>query len=538
MDSGSTPCSGRDVAIVGAGPVGLLLALRLAKLGVPVTLLESARQFKLEGSKACLIQGDVLDMLNRIGCADSLMRRGVSWDTSRTYIQESAIRTIRFPRKSEYGPFLNISQSELEKTLLDQAVNTPGIKLLWHHRLINFRQDREQVEVQCESQGQRKSMKFSYLVGCDGVRSSVRNLANIRWMGYTHSARFLITDIKANLPLEAGRHFHFNPKFNRGRQVVLHPQPDNIWRIDWQLADDADVEGEQISGEFENRVQAVIGEVPFEIKWLSTYRFQQRIAERFQVRRVFLAGDAAHALPPYGSRGLNSGIADADNLAWKLAAVYQGRAGADFLETYHRERYPAAQENLRITESTIKFMVPRGRRNLWLRNWLLRTARWVSPLRRWVNSGTLSTPFHYPGPRGSRTREALVGSFAPDGPLDHGPRLWLRGLLGSRYTALVILTATNQAQAAMAGAVKYIVTDEWLHRIAILAPGFEPTDAVRRGLETAGFKIVPDFVGVVSQIYGRKKPVTWLIRPDGHIADSTSSEAGINLFPFGDRAAS
>jgi len=193
-------------------------------------------------------------------------------------------------------------------------------------------------------------------------------------------------------------------------------------------------------------VRAVIGDIPYEIDWVSTYRFHQRVVARLRVGRVLFAGDAAHSLPPYGSRGMNSGIQDADNLAWKLASIHNGQAGEDLLESYHIERYAAARENLRVTEATIRFMVPPNRLRRWTRSALLRLSHSLGLAQKHVNSGRMAEPFVYTeSPIVQQADDSLLGSFAPDMRIVDEPSR-LRRLLGHRFVALCF--ATTGARAA------------------------------------------------------------------------------------------
>ncbi|MDQ3405823.1 MAG: FAD-dependent monooxygenase, partial [Actinomycetota bacterium] len=285
------------VGIVGAGPVGLVAALRLADLGVPSVLLEANPELLKQGSKACLIQGDVLDVLDKFGCAEIIAEEGITWTVARTYVRNQEIRAAEYPRPPGFGPFVNISQHRIEQVLVAAAEAHPLCEIRWDHRVTGLSQDQDSVTVRVLTAEGEQDLEFGHLIACDGVRSRVRELVGVEWTGYTHQDRFLITDIKAKLPLSKERHFHYDPSFNPGRQLVMHPQPDDIWRIDWQLPPDADVEGERASGQFDRRVRSVIGDVPYEIDWVSTYRFHQRVVERLRVDRVLFAGDAAHALP-------------------------------------------------------------------------------------------------------------------------------------------------------------------------------------------------------------------------------------------------
>ncbi|PRY45228.1 FAD-dependent monooxygenase [Umezawaea tangerina] len=496
------------VGIVGAGPVGLITALRLAGLGVPSVLLESDPHLVKQGSKACLIQGDVLEVLDKVGCARTIAEEGVTWTVARTYVRNQEIRAAEYPRGQGFGPFVNISQHRIEQVLAEAVEAEPLCDLRWGHRVTGLAQDADSVTARVVTELGEEDLVFTHLVACDGVRSGLRDLVGVEWTGYTHQDRFLITDIKAELPLAKERHFHYDPVFNPGRQLVMHPQPDDIWRIDWQLPPDADIEAERADGRFDQRVRAVIGDVPYEVDWVSTYRFHQRVVDRLRVGRVLFAGDAAHALPPYGSRGMNSGIQDADNLAWKIALVRSGVVGEELLETYHRERYAAALENLRVTEATIRFMVPPNRLRRWTRAVLLRLSRTLGPARKHVNSGRMAEPYTYTDSPLVRTGHPLLGAFAPDGPVVvDGRQTRLRTLLGAGFVGLVFASDASEA-ADVAEAAWARPWDVPARLVAVLPPG-----ASADGLSPE--ITVATAVDDALEVYGTG---WWLVRPDGHLA--------------------
>lgn len=425
------------VGIVGAGPVGLTCALRLAVAGIRCIVLESEMSLVPQGSKACLIQGDVVEVLDKVGCGERIGAEGIAWTVARTYVKGTEIEKTVYQTPLGFGPFVNISQYRIEQLLLDRIGSEPGCDVRWSHPVTGLDQDDAGVTVRAGD----RTLRFRYLVACDGIRSTVRELTNARWTGKTYGDRFLITDIKADLQVARERHFHYDPPFNPGRQLVMHAQPSGIWRIDWQLPPDADIDDERRTGALDRRIRDVIGDIPYEIKWLSTYRFHQRVVDRFRIGDVFFAGDAAHALPPYGARGMNSGIQDADNLAWKLALVLDGRSDPALLDSYHPERHAAAEENLRVTQATIEFMVPRSRARRIGRRMLLAgvsAARW---LRRWVDSGTMAEPFVYRrSPIVDRsTDDPLNGRFAPDrAVIAGGAPTRLRRFFGSRFVLLAV----------------------------------------------------------------------------------------------------
>lgn len=504
------------VGIVGAGPVGLSLAVRLACHGIPSVILEAGPALKREGSKACLIQGDVVEVLDKAGRGQELADEGVTWHIARTYIRGRQVEARDYPIPIGYGPFINISQYRIEQVLLDEANRRPECAIAWDRPVTEVAQDDDGVSV--TAGGER--YRFRYLAACDGVRSTLRGLLDVAWNGCSYPDTFLITDIQAKIPLAAERHFHYDPPFNPGRQLVMHSQPDDVWRIDWQLPPDADIEAEKRTGDLDKRIRDVIGDIPYEIKWLSTYHFQERVVEQFRVGRIFFAGDSAHALPPYGSRGMNSGIQDADNLAWKLAWVLSGRSGPELLDTYHAERYQAAQENLRVAGATIRFMQPGSAAQRWIRSILLRAALAAGPLSRFVNSGKMAEPFRYAQSPivDQAVDDPLIGAFAPDlTVLAEGGPARLRRYFGAGFVAVHV---TDGATGTAALGQRLVGPGDLAHVIVRTdGTATTPTPGVsspRVVSCTASGSTAPYLAGH-----------WYLVRPDGHIAASGAA-AGLD----------
>jgi 2-polyprenyl-6-methoxyphenol hydroxylase-like FAD-dependent oxidoreductase len=370
------------VAVVGAGPVGLTAALELARFEIPTIVLEAKPALEPIGSRAIVLARHALATFRRLGC-EEIVRKGVVLSRARTYLGETQLFTVEFPpaREGALPAFVNLQQTHTERTLLRRAEASGLVEVQWGSRVTALRQDSSSVTVVLED---GREMRGSYAIGADGAHSAVRKLIGVDFPGKSFRDRFLIADIRAELPgfPRDERRFFFDPPTNPGRQMLVHPQPEGEWRIDWQVAQETDVEAERASGALDARIRAVTGEAPYELVWLTAYRFHARLAERFRVGRVFLAGDAAHLMAPFGARGMNSGVDDATTLAATLAG------GGD--DSYERERRAVARENLRVTSATMRFMAPPSAVHRVWRNAILHGSLRVPRLRRFVNSGKLA----------------------------------------------------------------------------------------------------------------------------------------------------
>lgn len=382
------------VAVVGAGPVGMTMALSLARYGVPNVLLDEDEQTTCEGSRSICIQRATLEAFDRLGVGEQMAEEGVTWTCGRTYYRDTELFEVRFPERGgeRFPPFVNLSQERVEQILLERVEAEPLVDVRWRSRVAGVAQDVDRVKLAVERGGE---VQAQYAVACDGPHSTIRKLCGLDFPGHGHRDRFLIADVRARLPFPSERRFFFDPPHNPGRQVLVHPQPGDVWRIDWQVPPEVDADEERRTGRLDERIRAIVGEVPYELVWVTGYTFHQRMLRCFRDGRIFFAGDAAHVMAPFGARGMNSGVQDAENLAWKLWGVLEGWAPEALLETYDAERRAAAAHNLRVVDETMRFMVPPNPWRRLLRNALLRASQYVRPLRRFVNSGRLSEPFVY-----------------------------------------------------------------------------------------------------------------------------------------------
>jgi 2-polyprenyl-6-methoxyphenol hydroxylase-like FAD-dependent oxidoreductase len=372
----------------------MTLALELARLDVCSVVLDSKPHLERIGSRSMVNARHTIETFFRLGCGEEVLAKGVALASARTYFRDIELFSVGFPEAAagEIPLFLNLQQTYVEEYLYAVVAASPRIEVRWGSEVSGLAQDEDGVRVTLTSGG---TADGEYVVGCDGARSTVRRLACIEFPGRSFEDRFLIADVKAELPFPNERRFFFDPPHNPGRQVLIHPQPDSEWRIDWQVPSETDPEAERASGRLGRRIRAIIGETPYELVWLTAYRFHERIAGHFRVGRVFLAGDAAHLFSVFGARGMNSGIEDARNLGWKLASVLAGEAPEGLLDSYEEERRAAALENLRVTSATMRFMAPPTRLHRALRNAILRASVRSPRVRRFVNSGKLAEPAVY-----------------------------------------------------------------------------------------------------------------------------------------------
>jgi 2-polyprenyl-6-methoxyphenol hydroxylase-like FAD-dependent oxidoreductase len=370
------------VAVVGAGPIGLTAALELAERDVPTVVLEAKPELEPIGSRAIVLARHALATFKRLGC-EEIPRKGVVLTRARTYLGETELFTIEFPpaREGELPAFVNLQQTYTEQALLRRAERTDLIEIQWRSPVIGLHQDGRSVTLELDD---GRNVAAAFAIACDGAHSTVRKLLGVDFPGKSFDDRFLIADIRAQLPgfPRDERRFFFDPPSNPGRQILIHPQPEGEWRIDWQVPPETDVEAERASGKLDGRIRALVGDAPYELVWLTAYRFHQRLASRFRVGRVFLAGDAAHLMAPFGARGMNSGVDDATTLAAALAS--------GSLDSYEGERRPVAEENVRVTGATMRFMAPPTAVHRAWRNVILHGSLRLPALRRFVNSGKLA----------------------------------------------------------------------------------------------------------------------------------------------------
>lgn len=537
------------VVVVGAGPVGLATAIDLALHDVPVVLVDDDDCLSA-GSRAICFAKRTLEIFDRLGCCAPMMEKGVRWNLGKVFFRDQPVYSFNLlPEEGHAHPaFINLQQYYVEGFLQARAAALPRIDLRWKSRVTGLLQDDEDALLTVETPEGSYRLRADYVVAADGVRSPVRALMGLESRGRVFNDRFLIADVKMKAEFPTERWFWFDPPFHPNQSVLLHRQPDNVWRIDFQLGADADPAIEKLPERVIPRVRALLGQnVEFTLEWVSVYTFACRRMAHFRHGRVLFAGDAAHGVSPFGARGANSGIQDADNLAWKLAQVVQGHAGDALLDTYAHEREQAADENILNSTRSTDFITPKSPISRLFRDATLALAKHHAFARRLVNSGRLSLPTTYAesplntpdadafadqmctgapcadapvrrltGADGRENNESSDGNDGMTGGSTHssddeGDSSWFLRHVGGRFA--VVLFAAPDGSAALAAS---------LASFASLAPIAQPVLVVPAPAEPAaqvatGCCVLEDVQGLLAARYDARPGTLYLLRPDQHV---------------------
>ena len=496
------------VVIAGGGPVGLAMAMDLVERGVPAVLLDEDDTVST-GSRSICWAKRTLEIYDRLGCAEPMMACGVTWNLGKVFHGEKLLYEFNLlPEGGHRFPaFINLQQNLAEEIFVAhaQSLANRGLDLRWKNRVTGVAIHPDHVRVEIETPDGPYALDCDYLVAADGVRSTVRRALGLDFKGQVFEDRFLITDVRMHADFPTERRFWFDPTFHAGRSALLHRQANNVWRIDLQLGPNADPEIERQPERVTARLRKMLGpDRRFEIEWVSLYTFQCRRLERFRHGRIMFAGDSAHQVSPFGARGGNGGVQDADNLAWKLALVLQGAAPERLLESYDAERIPAADENILHSTRATDFMTPKTPASAAFRDAALGLAERFAFARSLVNSGRLSRPAIL---ETSPLNTADGGAFAPamrpgspcaDAPIqrDDGRQSWLLRELQNGFTAL------------------YFGDDDG----ALSAVAGQTGLPVPIGTRRIGRGALGDSTGAARERYDARPGTLYLIRPDQHVA--------------------
>ena len=327
------PSRKAEVAIIGAGPVGLAVALGLARHGVRSVVLE-ARDTISTGSRALAMNRRSMQILDQLGVGEAVLEISLRWSAGWTYYGSELVHQmdIASPPDEKHGQ-TNLQQCWMEQLLLDELRKTGMSNVYYRHQVTSLHQDDAGVTLEVSTPAGDYGFEAGYLVAADGPRGMTRRWMGIDYEGTSYSQRFVINDSICKAPLPPGRRLYFSPPYLPGKAVLLHKAPFDMWRLDFQLMDDQDAESEMQPERVHRRIRAhfeLMGIKPeYELVLTSVYKANAVSLPTYNIGRVMFAGDAAHQVPIFGGRGVNHGYEDACNLAWKLARVAKGTAGTE-----------------------------------------------------------------------------------------------------------------------------------------------------------------------------------------------------------------
>jgi 3-(3-hydroxy-phenyl)propionate hydroxylase len=438
----------RPVLIAGAGPVGLALAALLARYGIASQVIELDAGY-CTGSRAICLSRRSLEILHWAGAARAVQAKGLAWTRGRSHFREREVLAFEMPHgpTDRFAPMTNIQQFYVEQYVHEALDPWPGLaQVHWGTTVEEVRVSPEGVTLGCRRGNERVAFEGDWLIACDGGRSRVREALGLALEGTTYEGRYVIVDVRQKSKRPTERLAWFDPPSNPGSTVLMHRQPDDVWRIDYQLRDDEDpveaVKPENVLPRVRAHLAWIGEDQPWEAQWISIYNAKCLSLAQYRHGPVLFAGDAAHLVPIFGVRGLNSGLDDAGNLAWKLAAVIRGDSAPALLDTYDAERRAAALENIDYGSRSTEFMAPPHHGFALLRDAVLRLAG-SEPLVRDLINPRQSAPVRYAcgpllGPdEGFASQQAAPGAPAPEAlvTLEGRPR-HLTEWFGAGYTVL------------------------------------------------------------------------------------------------------
>jgi 3-(3-hydroxy-phenyl)propionate hydroxylase len=399
-----------DIVIVGAGLSGLTLACSLAQLGVDALVLDEDNTVGVKGASSrgiCYTQKS-LEIFDRLGVYARIAAKGVRWHTGRTFAGHDEVYSFDLRQGpatlSQQPPFINIQQFYIEGFLVERiqalTAQRPSVDLRWQNRVLHVQTTAGGAQVRVGTPEGDYTLHARYLIDATGANSPIRKALGVQGTTKRGDDRWCIADIRFGKNPPAERHTWIEAPFNDNRAVWQHKMADEVWRIDYQMAPDSDAAYVSREDVVRERLARQFGaDAGIELVWVGPYAYRSELVERMSLAlgtgAVFFLGDAAKVVSPFGARGGNSGIADADNLAWKLAAVVQGRAHPALLASYHAERMQANATNVQVTNRTARFLRPADGAERILRDAAIALAKRHAFARPLINTGRMAVANTY-----------------------------------------------------------------------------------------------------------------------------------------------
>jgi 3-(3-hydroxy-phenyl)propionate hydroxylase len=491
---GQSSTDSAGVVIVGAGPVGMTAALTLARWGVPSLLLDQKSTFN-DGSRAICLARQSYHIFESVGAVDAFLAKSLPYLSGRSFYRGQQILAFSMPDGPDhkYRPMYNLQQQYTEAFLYEQVARQPLIEVRWQTEVIDVKTSARGVALQVQDPHGPYELAADWVLAADGARSVVRSRRGLRLHGQNFEGRYIIADIR--LPRrQAGDHRPverlalFDPDCRRGGTVLVHEQPDHIWRIDYQLREGESEDEALRETSIRLSIAAVLADLgwaePWDLEWWSIYSANTLALDNYRDGRIFYTGDSAHIVPIFGVRGLNNGLADAQNIGWKLALVCQSMAPQGLLDSYSPERRGATLDVFANAGKASRFMTPQ-------------TPGWAL-----MRDAALSLALRHP----------FAGEFA-------NPRNMTPYVYGD--SPIVTPDPYGDGLRPQVGAVarnvrlsKGFLSDQWGHAFTLLYFGHQAPALSHPLLKCC----VHDPQGEAGRAYGARSGHAYLIRPDMHVA--------------------
>jgi 3-(3-hydroxy-phenyl)propionate hydroxylase len=503
------------VVIVGAGPIGMTAALTLATYGIRSVVLEAKSTFN-DGSRAICVARQSMHILEHVGAVAPFLAKALGWTTGRSYHRGKEFYRFDMPHsvQEKFLPMYNLQQQYIEQFLFDACMASGLVDIRWQSEVTGLDNRADGVALSVATPHGPYALEAAHVLAADGARSTIRSQLGLRLKGENYGGRYVIVDIRMDHAYPTERRALFEPASNLGGTVLIHRQPDDIWRIDYQLRDGEDPEAAIREENIRARVGAILAEIghdgPWELEWWSIYTANTLCLDDYRHGRVTFIGDSAHIVPIFGVRGLNNGLADAQNIGWKLAYVLNGWAGEGLLDSYTPERRGATLDVFANAGKSARFMTPPTRGHRLVREAVLSLAQTEEFARDFANPRQMQ-PYTYAdspltpvsalgvefaaGPR--------AGAVAANALLSDGSHLTDHFSKG--FTLLAF--AGNDTTTELAGLIDVLAARDPNLRALVVGADV--------GCESA---VQLDDDGTLATLYDCRPGTLYLIRPDMHVA--------------------